>query len=106
MQKFVHFIQVTAKIKNQSIYYFGHQSQSPNPLRVTECKKAMKNVFASCNNKERVPSPRAETRTLIGGGGDVYIHILINLNLILKEIRRAEHEDMNIHRPASSFASV
>ena len=49
---------------------------------------------------------RAETRTLIGGGGGIYsyIHVLpdgflfklINLNFISKETRRAEHECMNI----------
>ena len=53
---------------------------------------------------------RAVTRTLIGGGGDVFIYScsvlpdrflfkLINLNLILKNTRRAEHEYMNIHPP-------
>ena len=51
---------------------------------------------------------RAETRTLIGGGG-VYSYIQVlpdellfkwNSNWsIWKEIRRAEHEYMNIHPP-------
>ena len=50
---------------------------------------------------------RAVIRALIGGGG-VYIHILafylttffrnqLSLELISKEIRRAEHKFMNIH---------
>ena len=52
---------------------------------------------------------RGETRALIGGGG-VNIHIFLfcptnffwnqlSLRLISKEIRRAEHEYMNIHPP-------
>ena len=52
---------------------------------------------------------RGETTALIGGGG-VNIHIFLfcptnffwnqlSLRLISKEIRRAEHEYMNIHLP-------
>ncbi len=47
------------------------------------------------------------TRALIGGGGGVCIFIYscsarrisFEMNLISKEIRRAEHEYMNIHPP-------
>ena len=50
---------------------------------------------------------RDVTRTLIGGSVYPYIHVLpdeflfklINLNLISKETRLAEHEYMNIHTP-------
>ncbi len=46
------------------------------------------------------------TRALIGGGGCILIiyscsarRISFEMNLISKEIRRAEHEYMNIHPP-------
>ena len=46
------------------------------------------------------------TRALIGGGGGcIFIYscsarrISFEMNLISKEIRRAEHEYMNIHTP-------
>jgi hypothetical protein len=52
---------------------------------------------------------RGVTRALIGGGGGVYsyIHVLPDefllnffiFKFISKEIRRAEHEYMNIHPP-------
>ncbi len=53
---------------------------------------------------ERVTS--GVTRALIGGGGGcIFIYscsarrISFEMNLISKEIRRAEHEYMNIHPP-------
>ena len=54
---------------------------------------------------------RAETRTLIGGGVYSYIHVLpdrflfklMDLNLISKETRRAEHEYMNTPPPQLTF---
>ena len=59
---------------------------------------------------------RAETKALIGGGG-VYIHIFafcptnffwnqLSLQLISKEIRRAEREYMNMHPPPPINALV
>ncbi len=45
------------------------------------------------------------TRALIGGGGCIFIYscsarrISFEMNLISKEIRRAEHEYMNVHPP-------
>ena len=61
---------------------------------------------------------RGETRALIGGGGgggNIHIFLFcptnvfsnqLSLRLISKEIRRAEHEYMNIHPPPPINALV
>ena len=65
--------------------------------------------FLLCDTEEGELETRGKTRALIGGGG-VNIHIFLfcptnffwnqlPLRLISKEIRRAEHEYMNIHPP-------
>ena len=55
---------------------------------------------------------RGVTRALIWGGGCIFIYscsarrISFEMNLISKEIRRAEHEYMNIHPPPPINALV
>ena len=52
------------------------------------------------------------TRALIGGGGGIFIYscsarrISFEIKFISKEIRRAEHEYMNIHPPPPINALV
>ena len=59
-----------------------------------------------CNDSTIIP--RAVTKALIEGGGDIHIFAFcptnffwnqLSLQLISKEIRRAEREYMNMHPP-------
>ena len=80
-----------------------------NILNMMKMQVELTSIPGHSYNVHSLLESRAVTRTLIGGGGGVYsyIHVLpdrflfklINLNLILKNTRRAEHEYMNIHHP-------
>ena len=70
----------------------------------------------SLSKPVQTDTSRGETRALIGGGGCEYSYLLVLpdefhlksavIKLISKEIRRAEHEYMNIHPPPPINALV
>ena len=79
--------------------------QNMNPKQKLKSTSLLSQSDSETRNSFSIDSARAIARTLIGGGGCIFIYsgfarlISFEINFISKETSRAEPEYMSIHPP-------